>query len=167
MRHLVTPGLTCIWQTTSRVEHRPPSSRSHDAGPRLHPQSPPRDSTVSSSLRPSCPYCVPKEPIDLETLDLHNRYRIRWHGVDDRPGRTRLERQRLRHHGRAYPQASEGVAPYREAGIEEALHKHLANGRLAFFESLEDATKDAELIIVAVGTPAREDGSADLRRSTP
>ena len=49
----------------------------------------------------------------------------------------------------------DGVAPYREAGIEDALHKHLANGRLAFFESLEDATKDAELIIVAVGTPAR------------
>ena len=56
----------------------------------------------------------------------------------------------------------DGVAPYREAGIEDALHKHLANGRLAFFESLEDATKDAELIIVAVGTPARDDGSADL-----
>lgn len=57
---------------------------------------------------------------------------------------------------------ADGVAPYREAGIEDALHKHLANGRLAFFESLEDATKDAELIIVAVGTPARDDGSADL-----
>jgi len=56
----------------------------------------------------------------------------------------------------------EGVAPYREAGIEEALHKHLANGRLEFFESLEEATKDSDLIIVAVGTPARDDGSADL-----
>jgi UDPglucose 6-dehydrogenase len=55
-----------------------------------------------------------------------------------------------------------GVAPYREAGIEEALHTHLANGRLAFFESLEEATRDTQLIIVAVGTPARDDGSADL-----
>jgi UDPglucose 6-dehydrogenase len=55
-----------------------------------------------------------------------------------------------------------GVAPYREAGIEEALHKHLGNGRLAFFESLEEATKDTDLIVVAVGTPARDDGSADL-----
>ncbi len=55
-----------------------------------------------------------------------------------------------------------GVAPYREAGIEDALHKHLANGRLAFFESLEDGTRDTDLIIVAVGTPARDDGSADL-----
>jgi UDPglucose 6-dehydrogenase len=55
-----------------------------------------------------------------------------------------------------------GVAPYREAGIEDALHLHLASGRLAFFESLEEAARDAELIIVAVGTPARDDGSADL-----
>jgi UDPglucose 6-dehydrogenase len=56
----------------------------------------------------------------------------------------------------------EGVAPYRESGIEELLTKHLANGRLAFFEALEEATLDADLIIVAVGTPARDDGSADL-----
>lgn len=55
-----------------------------------------------------------------------------------------------------------GVAPYREAGIEDALRTHLANGRLAFFESLAEATRDCDLIVVAVGTPAREDGSADL-----
>ena len=55
-----------------------------------------------------------------------------------------------------------GIAPYREAGIEEALHVNLANGRLAFFESLEEATRDCDQIIVAVGTPARDDGSADL-----
>ncbi len=55
-----------------------------------------------------------------------------------------------------------GIAPYREAGIEELLHKHLANHRLAFFESLEESTKGVDLIIVAVGTPARDDGSADL-----
>lgn len=55
-----------------------------------------------------------------------------------------------------------GVAPYREAGIEDALHAHLANGRIAFFDSLEDAARDTSLVIVAVGTPARDDGSADL-----
>jgi UDPglucose 6-dehydrogenase len=56
----------------------------------------------------------------------------------------------------------EGIAPYREAGIEESLHKHLANGRLAFFDTLEEAAKGVDLIIIAVGTPARDDGSADL-----
>ena len=46
--------------------------------------------------------------------------------------------------------------------MEEALRKHLAAGRLAFFDSLAEARKDAELIIIAVGTPSRDDGSADL-----
>jgi UDPglucose 6-dehydrogenase len=56
----------------------------------------------------------------------------------------------------------EGIAPYREAGIEEYLHKHLANDRLSFFDNIEEATKNVDLIVVAVGTPARDDGSADL-----
>lgn len=55
-----------------------------------------------------------------------------------------------------------GVAPYREAGIEDALAMHLANGRLAFHETLEAATAGTDVVIVAVGTPARDDGSADL-----
>ncbi len=55
-----------------------------------------------------------------------------------------------------------GIAPYREAGIEQSLHQHIASGRLAFFNTLEDASRAAELIIIAVGTPARDDGSADL-----
>jgi UDPglucose 6-dehydrogenase len=55
-----------------------------------------------------------------------------------------------------------GVGPYREDGIEDALRRHLATGRLAFFDSLEHAVRDCELIIIAVGTPARDDGSADL-----
>ncbi len=55
-----------------------------------------------------------------------------------------------------------GIAPYREAGIESALRTHLDAGRLAFCTTLEEATADAELIVVAVGTPARDDGSADL-----
>jgi UDPglucose 6-dehydrogenase len=55
-----------------------------------------------------------------------------------------------------------GIAPYREAGIEDSLHKHLANGRLAFFDTLHEAVAHTDLIIIAVGTPARDDGSADL-----
>jgi UDPglucose 6-dehydrogenase len=55
-----------------------------------------------------------------------------------------------------------GVAPYREDGIDTLLGTHLANGRLAFFETLEAAVADCNLIIIAVGTPAREDGAADL-----
>jgi UDPglucose 6-dehydrogenase len=55
-----------------------------------------------------------------------------------------------------------GITPYRETGIEETLRTHLDSGSIAFEDELETAAKDAALIIIAVGTPAREDGSADL-----
>jgi UDPglucose 6-dehydrogenase len=55
-----------------------------------------------------------------------------------------------------------GVTPYREAGIEELLCKHLRTGKIRFTEDLADAVRGAKYIIVAVGTPARDDGSADL-----
>jgi UDPglucose 6-dehydrogenase len=55
-----------------------------------------------------------------------------------------------------------GITPYREQGIEEALRAHLASGLVSFDESLERATREAEVIVIAVGTPSRDDGSADL-----
>ncbi len=55
-----------------------------------------------------------------------------------------------------------GVTPYNEAGLAGALHKHLATGKLRFVESLADAALAAEFIVIAVGTPSRADGSADL-----
>ena len=55
-----------------------------------------------------------------------------------------------------------GVTPYKEAGIAEQLKRHLQNGRIEFFEDIADAVRDADYAIVAVGTPAREDGSADM-----
>ena len=70
------------------------------------------------------------------------------HGYDIIPERVR----KLRH----------GIAPYREAGIDELLRKHIDAGRIHFFDTLEEAARDSELVIVAVGTPARDDGSADL-----
>ncbi|MDB5039619.1 MAG: UDP-glucose dehydrogenase [Candidatus Eremiobacteraeota bacterium] len=70
------------------------------------------------------------------------------HGYD-----VQLDRiERLRH----------GLTPYREAGIETLLRKHLAKGSVAFFDTLEAAATDAAIIVVAVGTPSRDDGSADL-----
>jgi len=56
-----------------------------------------------------------------------------------------------------------GVTPYREAGITEALARHLHSGRVRFVEDLADAVAGAAFVIVAVGTPSLPDGSADLR----
>jgi UDPglucose 6-dehydrogenase len=71
----------------------------------------------------------------------------RVHGYDISP--ERVERLRL------------GIPPYREPGITEALRKHLDNGTMHFFENLGNAARDAQIVIVAVGTPSRDDGSAD------
>ncbi|MBV8748822.1 MAG: UDP-glucose/GDP-mannose dehydrogenase family protein [Candidatus Eremiobacteraeota bacterium] len=56
-----------------------------------------------------------------------------------------------------------GVTPYREAGIEDLLRRHLANGRLTFTADHAAAVRDAEIVLVSVGTPSHPDGSADLR----
>jgi UDPglucose 6-dehydrogenase len=56
-----------------------------------------------------------------------------------------------------------GVTPYREAGIDDLLRRHLATGRLTFTANHEEAVRDARLILISVGTPSRGDGSCDLR----
>ena len=55
-----------------------------------------------------------------------------------------------------------GITPYNEAGLSAALSKHLESGCLTFVESLSEAIEDVEFIVIAVGTPSRADGSADL-----
>jgi UDPglucose 6-dehydrogenase len=55
-----------------------------------------------------------------------------------------------------------GVAPYREAHIDDLLRKNLARGRMRFTSDHEDAVRGAGLILISVGTPASDDGSADL-----
>ncbi len=49
-----------------------------------------------------------------------------------------------------------------EPGLEEALKKNLNKGRISFSSDYE-SLKDSEIIIIAVGTPAQDDGSSNLR----
>lgn len=56
-----------------------------------------------------------------------------------------------------------GVTPYSEAGIAELLHRNLSNNRISFFEDFNKAAQGAKFVVLTVGTPASEDGSADLR----
>lgn len=55
-----------------------------------------------------------------------------------------------------------GITPYREAGIDEPLRRHLASGALSFVTDLAAAVREAAFVILAVGTPSNQDGSADL-----
>jgi UDPglucose 6-dehydrogenase len=55
-----------------------------------------------------------------------------------------------------------GRIPIYEPGLEELVARNAAEGRLSFTTDLETAVKGALVIFVAVGTPPRGDGSADL-----
>jgi UDPglucose 6-dehydrogenase len=56
-----------------------------------------------------------------------------------------------------------GVAPYREAHIDDLLRENIRRGRMRFTASHADAVRGAGLILISVGTPMSDDGSADLR----
>ena len=54
------------------------------------------------------------------------------------------------------------MPPISEPGLSSALEENIKAGRLLFSTQASDAVEHAELIFIAVGTPADEDGSADL-----
>jgi len=57
----------------------------------------------------------------------------------------------------------EGRIPIYEPGLEELVRRNVVEERLSFSTDLAAAVEDAEMVFIAVGTPPKEDGSADLR----
>lgn len=53
-----------------------------------------------------------------------------------------------------------GLSPIYEEGLEELMQKN--SQRLNYTTNYKEAYKDAEVIIIGVGTPEKEDGSANL-----
>ena len=56
-----------------------------------------------------------------------------------------------------------GQIPIYEPGLAKLVSKNVSEGRLRFTTGLSEAIKGARAIFIAVGTPPRPDGSADLR----
>lgn len=56
----------------------------------------------------------------------------------------------------------EGIVPIFEPGLDELLARNVAHGRLQFTTDVATAVRGAQAIFVAVGTPQRSDGAADL-----
>lgn len=55
-----------------------------------------------------------------------------------------------------------GVSPIYEEHLEELMKKNYKLGRLDYTTNYKDAYEDADVIMIAVGTPERSDGSANL-----
>ena len=56
----------------------------------------------------------------------------------------------------------QGIMPIYEPGLEEMVERNYKAGRLRFATNLTPVLNDVEIVFTAVGTPADEDGSADL-----
>ncbi len=56
-----------------------------------------------------------------------------------------------------------GEIPFYEPGLDELVKRNIEQGRLKFSTKIEDAVKTSLVIFIAVGTPPRGDGSADLK----
>src|SRR5256714_15372326 len=57
---------------------------------------------------------------------------------------------------------TQGQTTIYEPGLDQLLTRNLQAGRLSFSTDTASATKDSLVIFLAVGTPPRDDGSADL-----
>src|SRR5438132_10464265 len=57
---------------------------------------------------------------------------------------------------------SRGETPIYEPGLEQLIQKNLQAGRLRFTTDLRSAVEPASVVFFAIGTPSKEDGSADL-----
>src|SRR5271170_6518972 len=56
----------------------------------------------------------------------------------------------------------QGEIPIFEPGLEELVRRNAAAGRLTFSDDVAASIASAQVIFVAVGTPQRSDGGADL-----
>jgi UDPglucose 6-dehydrogenase len=55
-----------------------------------------------------------------------------------------------------------GEIPFHEPGLPELVQRNAKAGRLVFTTDTVEAVKDADVVFLAVGTPSRPDGAADL-----
>ncbi|MDR1982374.1 MAG: UDP-glucose/GDP-mannose dehydrogenase family protein [Holosporaceae bacterium] len=55
-----------------------------------------------------------------------------------------------------------GNVPICEPGLDKLILKNAQAKRLAFTTNIEKSVEDADIIFIAVGTPSKSDGSADL-----
>ncbi len=55
-----------------------------------------------------------------------------------------------------------GIIPIYETGLEEMVGRNLSKGRISFTTEISEGVKNSEIIFIAVGTPSKKNGEADL-----
>jgi UDPglucose 6-dehydrogenase len=58
---------------------------------------------------------------------------------------------------------TQGEIPIHEPGLDAVVKRNFAAGRLRFTTQAQEAVEHGQFLLIAVGTPSDEDGSADLR----
>lgn len=56
----------------------------------------------------------------------------------------------------------QGISPIHEPGLPELLEKNIGAKKISFEANISPVIKGAEIVFIAVGTPAKENGEADL-----
>jgi UDPglucose 6-dehydrogenase len=56
-----------------------------------------------------------------------------------------------------------GVVPFYEPGLEELMQNNIKEGRLSFTSDIASAVKSSLVVFIAVGTPPRGDGTAEMK----
>ncbi len=56
-----------------------------------------------------------------------------------------------------------GEIPFYEPGLDDLIRRNLKQGRLRFTAKIGEAVDDSLVVFIAVGTPPRGDGSADMK----
>lgn len=56
-----------------------------------------------------------------------------------------------------------GIVPFYEPGLEEIMQRNIKAGRLSFTSDIAEAVDSSLVIFIAVGTPPRGDGSAEMK----